>query len=151
MNLRKGVQSVLNNSITVLQGPPGTGKTSTIYEIILQLLDSLNTYPILVVAASNIAIDNIAEKLMTKHGKDILRITAAEKERDYNRSHPLASICLHHKMYDAMPMKYQQVMDEMKRGMAPSIGTTAYKKYAQERFFCRIRLLLKPKLYWQHL
>ena len=54
-------------------------------------------------------------------------------------------------MYDAMPMKYQQVMDEMKRGMAPSIGTTAYKKYAQERFFCRIRLLLKPKLYWQHL
>ena len=72
---------------------------------------------------------------MAKHGKDILRITAAEKERDYNRSHPLASICLHHKMYDAMPMKYQQVMDEMKRGMAPSIGTTVYKKYAQERFF----------------
>ena len=63
----------------MLQGPPGTGKTSTIYEIILQLLDSLNTYPILVVAASNIAIDNIAEKLMTKHGKDILRITAAER------------------------------------------------------------------------
>ena len=49
-----------------------------------------------------------------------------------------------------MPMKYQQVMDEMKRGMAPSIGTTAYKKYAQEDF-CRIRLLLKQKLYWQHL
>lgn len=67
------------------------------------------------VAASNIAIDNIAEKLMTKHGKDILRITAGEKERDYNRSHPLASICLHHKMYDAMPMKYQQVLDEMKQ------------------------------------
>lgn len=143
---KKGVQSVLNNSITVLQGPPGTGKTSTIYEIILQLLDSLNTYPILVVAASNIAIDNIAEKLMTKHGKDILRITAAEKERDYNRSHPLASICLHHKMYDAMPMKYQQVMDEMKRGMAPSIGTTAYKKYAQERFFLSNQIVTQAKV-----
>lgn len=143
---KKGVQSVLNNSITVLQGPPGTGKTSTIYEIILQLLDSLNTYPILVVAASNIAIDNIAEKLMTKHGKDILRITAGEKERDYNRSHPLASICLHHKMYDAMPMKYQQVLDEMKRGMAPSIGTTAYKKFAQERFFLSNQIVTQAKV-----
>ena len=143
---KKGVQSVLNNSITVLQGPPGTGKTSTIYEIILQLLDSLNTYPILVVAASNIAIDNIAEKLMKNHEKDILRITAGEKERDYNRSHPLASICLHHKMYDAMPMRYQQVMDEMRRGHAPSIGTTAYKKFAQERFFLSNQIVTQAKV-----
>ncbi|KAL6454369.1 LOW QUALITY PROTEIN: ECM32 putative ATP-dependent RNA helicase ECM32 [Candida maltosa Xu316] len=143
---KKGVQSVLNNSITVLQGPPGTGKTSTIYEIILQLLDSLNTYPILVVAASNIAIDNIAEKLLENHAKDIIRITAAEKERDYNRSHPLASICLHHKMYDAMPMRYQQVMDEMKRGFPPSIGTTAYKKFAQERFFLSNQIVTQAKV-----
>ncbi|RCK58802.1 putative ATP-dependent RNA helicase ECM32 [Candida viswanathii] len=143
---KKGVQSVLNNSITVLQGPPGTGKTSTIYEIILQLLNSLNTYPILVVAASNIAIDNIAEKLMTNHEKDILRITAGEKERDYNRSHPLASICLHHKIYDAMPMRYQQVMDEMKRGMAPTIGATSYKKFAQERFFLSNQIVTQAKV-----
>lgn len=127
------VQSVMNNAITVLQGPPGTGKTSTIHEIVLQLLDSLNTYPILVVAASNIAIDNIAEKLLPTHGKNILRITASEKEREYDRNHPLASICLHHKIYNALPLKYQMLADEMKRG-APKISPTAYKNYMSELF-----------------
>ncbi|KAK6456094.1 P-loop containing nucleoside triphosphate hydrolase protein [Scheffersomyces xylosifermentans] len=127
------IQSVLNNAITVLQGPPGTGKTSTIFEIILQLLDSLNTYPILVVAASNIAIDNIAEKLLPTHGKHILRIVANEKEREYNRSHPLGSICLHHKVYDSLPSRYQEVINEMRRGTL-SLGATAFKKFSSEQF-----------------
>lgn len=122
------IQSVLNNSITVLQGPPGSGKTSTIYEIILQLLDNLNTFPILVVAASNIAIDNIAEKLLEKHGRSILRIVSNEKEREYNREHPLASICLHHKVYDALPMAMKQTIDDMRRFNGPKVSQNQYKK-----------------------
>lgn len=122
------IQSVLNNSITVLQGPPGSGKTSTIYEIILQLLDNLNTFPILVVAASNIAIDNIAEKLLVKHGRSILRIVSNEKEREYNREHPLASICLHHKVYDALPMAMKQTIDDMRRFNGPKVSQNQYKK-----------------------
>lgn len=121
------MQSVLNNSITVLQGPPGTGKTSTIYEIILQLLDNLNTFPILVVAASNIAIDNIAEKLLEKHGNSILRIVSNEKEPEYSRDHPLASICLHHKVYDGLPAHIQDLIKEMRRP-GSKIGQTLYKK-----------------------
>lgn len=122
------IQSVLNNSITVLQGPPGTGKTSTIYEIILQLLENLNTFPILVVAASNIAIDNIAEKLLEKHGRSILRIVANEKEKEYNREHPLSSICLHHKVYDALPLAMKQTIDDMKRFNGPKVSQNQYKK-----------------------
>ncbi|KAF8002343.1 hypothetical protein HF325_003308 [Metschnikowia pulcherrima] len=121
------VQSVMNNSITVLQGPPGTGKTSTIYEVILQLLDNLNTYPILVVAASNIAIDNIAEKLLPKHGHSILRIVSMEKEPEYNREHPLASICLHHKVYDGMPANLQESIKEMRRPNS-KLSQSQYKK-----------------------
>lgn len=121
------MQSVLNNSITVLQGPPGTGKTSTIYEIILQLLDNLNTFPILVVAASNIAIDNIAEKLLEKHGNSILRIVSNEKEPEYSRDHPLASICLHHKVYDGLPAHIQELIKEMRRP-GSKISQTLYKK-----------------------
>lgn len=139
------IQSVLNNAITVLQGPPGTGKTSTIFEIILQLLDSLNTYPILVVAASNIAIDNIAEKLKPKHEKNILRIVANEKEREYNRSHPLASICLHHKVYDGLPSRYQMVIDELKRG-PPTIGATAFKKFQSDQFELTKTLVAQAKV-----
>ncbi|CCH42206.1 putative ATP-dependent RNA helicase [Wickerhamomyces ciferrii] len=57
---KDAINHVLDNDITIIQGPPGTGKTSTIHEIILQLMKN-GTTPILVVAASNIAIDNIAE------------------------------------------------------------------------------------------
>lgn len=122
------VQSVLNNAITVLQGPPGTGKTSTIYEIILQLIENLNTFPILVVAASNIAIDNIAEKLLHNHGREILRIVSNEKEKEYSRDHPLASICLHHKVYDALPQQMKQTVDDLRRPGVSNISQNQYKK-----------------------
>lgn len=121
------IQSVLNNSITVLQGPPGTGKTSTIYEIILQLLENLNTYPILVVAASNIAIDNIAEKLLEKHGKSILRIVANEKEEEYNNNHPLGSICLHNKLYGMLSLSMQETIADLRRPFV-KVSQNQYKK-----------------------
>ncbi|GMG40129.1 unnamed protein product [Ambrosiozyma monospora] len=70
------LQSALNNKITILKGPPGSGKTSTIYEMILQLIGQLSYYPVLVVAASNLAVDNIAEKLMINHKDDIIRIVS---------------------------------------------------------------------------
>ncbi|KAI5958889.1 hypothetical protein KGF57_002323 [Candida theae] len=130
---KAAIQSVLNNKISVVQGPPGTGKTSAIYETVIQLLESLNTYPILVVAASNIAIDNIAEKLLPKHGKSILRVAATSKEKEYSRDHPLASICLHHKIYDAMSLKHQQVQNDLRRGTGVISGN-AYKQFMQEKF-----------------
>lgn len=121
------IQSVLNNSITVLQGPPGTGKTSTIYEIILQLLDNLHTFPILVVAASNIAIDNIAEKLLPKHGRSILRIVSNEKEPEYKRDHPLGSICLHHKVFEGLPQHLQDTLRDL-RNPRTMVSQNQYKK-----------------------
>lgn len=127
------VQSVLNNAITVLQGPPGTGKTSTIYEIILQLIENLHTFPILVVAASNIAIDNIAEKLLEKHGREILRIVSNEKEKEYTRDHPLGGICLHHKVYDALPQQMKQTVDELRRPGGAPLSQNAYKKLLSQQ------------------
>ena len=47
-----------------IQGPPGTGKTTTLVEIILQLLArSACGAKILVVAPTNVAVDNILERL----------------------------------------------------------------------------------------
>ena len=56
------------NEIGLIHGPPGTGKTTTIVEVILQLVKLGNK--ILVVAPSNIAVDNIGEKLI--HYKSLL-------------------------------------------------------------------------------
>ncbi|KAK5963217.1 RNA helicase PWA37_004928 [Arxiozyma heterogenica] len=101
---KDAVETVLNNSVTVIQGPPGTGKTSTIEEIIVQLIENLHTYPILCVAASNIAIDNIAEKLMeSKPDIKILRILSDRKESEYAMDHPLGSVCLHNLIMRDLP------------------------------------------------
>ncbi|VEU19902.1 DEKNAAC100549 [Brettanomyces naardenensis] len=100
---KAGLQSALNNKITVLKGPPGSGKTSTIYEMITQLIDQLSYYPVLVVAASNLAVDNIAEKLMENHKDSILRIVSISKEPEYGSGHPLADICLHNKLKNILP------------------------------------------------
>lgn len=94
----KALNSALKNPVSILKGPPGSGKTSTIYEAILRLLDQDAMSPILVVAASNLAVDNIAEKLLKKHKDKILRICSVARERDYPPDHILGDICLHNKV-----------------------------------------------------
>lgn len=70
-----------SNELALIHGPPGTGKTTTVVELILQAVELGKK--ILVVAPSNIAVDNIAEKLIAfnnsekydkNNGFDICRI-----------------------------------------------------------------------------
>ena len=58
---QKAVQAAFENQISVVQGPPGTGKTKTVCEVIQQLCERKKK--VLVTAASNIAVDNIIERL----------------------------------------------------------------------------------------
>ncbi|CAG8586766.1 4785_t:CDS:1, partial [Racocetra fulgida] len=59
---------------TLWQGPAGTGKTKSIFHLILQLLNSNPDKPILVTAATNAAVDNVALLLVKRGGIDIVRI-----------------------------------------------------------------------------
>ncbi|CCH44397.1 putative ATP-dependent RNA helicase [Wickerhamomyces ciferrii] len=124
---KEAIQHVLNNAITVLQGPPGTGKTSTIYEIILQLFRNLKTWPILVVAASNIAIDNIAEKLKADDDLNILRIVSTEKEKEYNEKHHLYDVCLHQQIFQRLPEQNKQIALDLRYNRKP-VSQNQYKK-----------------------
>lgn len=125
---KRALQSALNNQVTILQGPPGSGKTSTIYEIILQLLSQLRYYPILVVAASNLAVDNIAEKLMANNKDIILRITSLSKEKEYTEDHPLGSVCLHNKISKILPPNLQDIERRLKRNSS-SVSSAEFSKY----------------------
>lgn len=69
---RKAVtNSLISDKLFLLHGPPGTGKTTTLVESVLQHMQFSDK--ILITAESNIAVDNIIEKL-SSYTKDIVRI-----------------------------------------------------------------------------
>lgn len=124
---KNAIQHVLNNSVTVLQGPPGTGKTSTIEELIIQMIRNFSSWPILCVAASNIAIDNIAEKFIdNKDGIRILRIVSDSKESQYNKDHPLGKICLHNIVNDQLSPQLREVQHKLRTGKAHEVSKNQY-------------------------
>merc|ERR1719239_427790 len=53
--------------VAIIHGPPGTGKTTTVVEVILQTIRSGKK--VLVCAPSNVAVDNIHERLLEFMGK----------------------------------------------------------------------------------
>ncbi|MWV62463.1 AAA family ATPase [Helicobacter saguini] len=74
--VRKALSLDTESEILLIQGPPGTGKTTTITEMILQLLHRHKHYRILVASQSNQAVDNVLEKLANDSfiNQKILRI-----------------------------------------------------------------------------
>lgn len=76
-NQKCAVQKSLSLSndceVLVLQGPPGTGKTTTITEIVTQILKTRPHEKILIASQSNQAVDNVLEKICEFEDK-ILRI-----------------------------------------------------------------------------
>ena len=73
---KKVVEFVLRQKeLAIIHGPPGTGKTTTVVEVIIQTINSGGK--VLVCAPSNVAVDNIHERLiefMGGEGGRFLRI-----------------------------------------------------------------------------
>lgn len=63
--------------LMLLEGPPGSGKTTVICELIMQCIERGER--VLVCASTNVAIDNVLERLLEKPGVDAVRIGKAER------------------------------------------------------------------------
>uniref|UniRef100_K3X5G7 DNA helicase n=1 Tax=Globisporangium ultimum (strain ATCC 200006 / CBS 805.95 / DAOM BR144) TaxID=431595 RepID=K3X5G7_GLOUD len=60
--------ALASKDLALIHGPPGTGKTTTVVELIRQAVTKYKM-KVLVCAPSNIAVDNVLEKLATADGK----------------------------------------------------------------------------------
>jgi serine/threonine protein kinase len=75
-------QALAAQDLFVLQGPPGTGKTTTLAEIILQILRKKPDARILVASQSNVAVNHILSRIAEFQGDrpiEIVRVGRAEK------------------------------------------------------------------------
>ncbi|KAK6526215.1 hypothetical protein TWF694_004834 [Orbilia ellipsospora] len=72
------VKSVLQKPLSLIQGPPGTGKTVTSATIVYHLA-KLSGSQVLVCAPSNVAVDQLTEKIH-RSGLKVVRLTAKSRE-----------------------------------------------------------------------
>ena len=72
------VKSVLQKPLNLIQGPPGTGKTVTSATIIYHLA-KMNSGQVLVCAPSNVAVDQLCERIHLT-GLKAVRLTAKSRE-----------------------------------------------------------------------
>lgn len=72
------VRSVLESPLSLIQGPPGTGKTVTSATIVYHLARQIKG-KVLVCAPSNIAVDQLAERIALS-GLKVVRVVAKSRE-----------------------------------------------------------------------
>ena len=88
------VKSVLSKPLSLIQGPPGTGKTVTSAAIVYHLVQQ-NQGQVLVCAPSNVAVDQLTEKIHNA-GLRVVRLCAKSREAVAS---PVEFLTLHHQVF----------------------------------------------------
>ena len=92
------MKHVLQQPLSLIQGPPGTGKTVTTASVVYQLAKQAQGQ-ILVAAPSNVAVDQLAEKISAS-GLKVVRISAKSREAVTS---PVEHLTLHYQVQKLMP------------------------------------------------
>ncbi|KAH3839137.1 regulator of nonsense transcripts 1-like [Dreissena polymorpha] len=129
------VKTVLQRPLSLIQGPPGTGKTVTSATVVYHLAKQ-NNGQVLVCAPSNIAVDQLTEKIH-KTGLKVVRLCAKSREAIES---PVAFLALHNQIrnMDSFPelAKLQQLKDE-----TGELSSTDEKRYRSLKKQCERELL----------
>lgn len=119
------IKNVLTTPLSLIQGPPGTGKTVTSATIIYHLA-KMNNGQVLVCAPSNVAVDQLCERINLT-GLKVVRLTAKSRE-DVDSS--VSFLALHEqvRMLDSNPelMKFTMLKAE-----ANELSSQDEKKFKQ--------------------
>lgn len=87
------VRAVLQRPLSLIQGPPGTGKTVTSATIVYHMAQQ-NQGQVIVCAPSNVAVDQLAEKI-EQTGLKVVRIAAKSREAVLS---PVEHLTLHYQV-----------------------------------------------------
>ncbi|KAG5455660.1 MAG: RNA helicase-domain-containing protein, partial [Olpidium bornovanus] len=118
------VKSVLQRPLSLIQGPPGTGKTVTSASVVYHLAKA-NMGQVLVCAPSNVAVDQLTEKIH-KTGLKVVRITAKSREA---LDSPIGFLTLHEQVEnnDTHPDLQKLIRLKAEQGELSSADETRYK------------------------
>ena len=106
-----GIKKALTTPLFLIQGPPGTGKTVTSAAIVYHLVN-LKVGKVLVCAPSNIAADQLSEKI-EKIGLNVIRVCAKSRESISSRVEHLS---LHNQLKKLSSKKeYKRLFAFMKK------------------------------------
>ena len=81
-----------NRLVTVIHGPPGTGKTTTLASFIAESVASNPNIKILACAPSNVAVDNLALKVVSAGVQRVVRVGHPTRVNDDMIKHSLDSL-----------------------------------------------------------
>jgi regulator of nonsense transcripts 1 len=129
------VKHAVQRPLSLIQGPPGTGKTVTSGTIVYHLVKTGNT-PVLVCAPSNIAVDQLTEKIH-KTGLKVVRLCAKSREAINS---PVSFLALHNQIRNmeghSELHKLQQLKDE-----TGELSSQDEKRYRMCKKACERELL----------
>lgn len=129
------IKHALQRPLSLIQGPPGTGKTVTSASIVYHL-SKASSKPVLVCAPSNIAVDQLTEKIHLT-GLKVVRLCAKSREAI---SSPVSFLALHNQLRNMKGHtelhQLQQLKDE-----TGELSSTDEKRYRILKKACERELL----------
>ncbi|RGB37792.1 P-loop containing nucleoside triphosphate hydrolase protein [Rhizophagus diaphanus] len=129
------VKSVLQKNLSLIQGPPGTGKTVTSATIVYHLA-KINSGQVLVCAPSNVAVDQLTEKIHAT-GLKVVRLTAKSREA---LDSPVSFLTLHEQVYNNDTHVELQKLIQLKTEQG-ELSSSDEKKYKTLKRACEREIL----------
>ena len=129
------VKSVLQKPLSLIQGPPGTGKTVTSATIVYHLA-KMNPGQVLVCAPSNVAVDQLTEKIHAT-GLKVVRLTAKSREA---LDSPVSFLTLHEQVQNNDTHVELQKLIQLKTEQG-ELSSSDEKKYKMLKRACEREIL----------